>query len=166
VLGFEDANFACPMLLFEHSTRIHQREYRSSYDPSNYKAVQAVFCDKLPQLFYEKLKFTGLDQHGYQCGFPLWPDPSLPVEYSVRLLAIGQIWQTLLGIVIINTIWMSMIQGSNAFYLQKEENLAIAIFGTFKQDRYASEKNVSWLELQSVSCSLILQVVDRSLLIL
>jgi hypothetical protein len=59
-----------------------------------------------------------------------------------------------------------MIQGSNAFYLQKEENLAIAILGAFKRDRYAFEKNVSGSELQSVSCSLILQVVDRSLLIL
>jgi hypothetical protein len=93
------------------------------------QAAQAVFRDKIPQLFYEESNFTGLDQHGHQCGFPLWPDPSLPVERSVRLLAVGQIWQALLGIAIINTIWMPMIQGSNAFYLQKEENLAIAILG-------------------------------------
>jgi hypothetical protein len=127
------------------------------------QATQAVFRDKLPQLFYEGSNFTALDQHGHQCGFPFWPD--LPVECSVRLLAVGQMWQALIGVASINATWMPVIQGSNAFFSQKQENLAIAILGAFKRGRYASEKNVSGLELQSVSYNSSM-LIDRSALIL
>lgn len=91
---------------------------------------QAIFCDKFPQLFSDALTMLNeLHLHGNFCGFSSWPD--LPTEAAVKLLAVSQIWQAMLEVEPVSSIWMPLVEGSHIFPSERKDNWEAAFLTAY-----------------------------------
>ena len=92
---------------------------------------QAIFRDKFPQLFSDvPTVLNELYLYGNHCGFPSWPD--LPTEAAVKLLAVSQIWQAMLEVEPVSSIWVPLVEGSCIFPSERKENWEAAFLTAYR----------------------------------
>ncbi|KIL56003.1 hypothetical protein M378DRAFT_1039922 [Amanita muscaria Koide BX008] len=98
------------------------------------QVTQAIFRDKFPQLFSdvptELNVLNELYLYGNRCGFPSWAD--LPGEAAVKLLAVSQIWQAMLEVEPVVSMWMPLVEGSHIFPSERKENWEVAFLTAYR----------------------------------
>ena len=88
---------------------------------------QAVMRDKFPQLFSKiTTNETMLSEYGRQCEFPPWKD--IKPDRAVKLLAVSQIWQAMLGLGPVMPAWLPIVEGSHIFSFERPDNWETASF--------------------------------------
>ncbi|EDR13487.1 uncharacterized protein LACBIDRAFT_322458 [Laccaria bicolor S238N-H82] len=82
---------------------------------------QAIFHDKFPQLFSDvPTVLNELYLYGNRCRFPSWLD--LLTEAAVKLLTVSQIWQAMLEVEPVSSIWMPLVEGCCILPSERKEN--------------------------------------------
>lgn len=119
-------------LLFRHFLLFLSFHLRSFGDKPllAHQVSQAIFRNKFPQLFSDApTMLNELHLYGNCCGFPSWPD--LPTEAAVKLLAVSQIWQAMLEVEPVSSIWMPLVEGSHIFPSERKENWEAAFLTAY-----------------------------------
>lgn len=95
---------------------------------------QAIFREKVPQLF-SKMTHSNSDRRMLECsqhfGFPTrWAD--MGSVGCVQLLAVCQIWQSILSIEPIEGYWLSLVDGLSIFTTDCEKHWSLALATAYR----------------------------------